>query len=633
MKKLLLITGLAVTSAAIYAKPVSLSACPQSDDLEMIDAAGTVKAPEKETANSINFSFADTPQGFYSLNSITSGRVYLQVRFPVELQEYYKGAKITAINIYGATNSSNTNGMNKVKLYVNDDLTQVPQETTAVVLSTTGKAYNECPLDNPYTITGEKDIYIGYIMSFVSGNYYLPVDKDLCNPDDGYCMVGSAASSKAVPAFEDMGDQIGHLCMSFTIEGEALPENLVQMLGMEMDEYIPSGLLSYKVTMANYGANTINSIEIESASSNGTTYVRTYTLPTALQPSKRLTQQVINIPNDVEGAYFMTSTVKKINGAALEKPFAISTTYASYQSGYPRNLVVEEGTGTWCQWCPGGIVMMDYIKEKYPERWIRIAVHGGDEMQINGYKSFLSQYIPAFPGAYANRMYELPPNASGIYPYIDEVYSYYTSYPAYAEIDLDAECNDNGSSVSITSKTKFATNSNIPHNMIYVVTEDNVGPYRQSNAFSGGAYGSMGGWEDKPDPSLTYYDDVARAINASFGEPSGIPVSFSKDEESVNTTSLSLGNVTGDGFKVIAMMVNTVSNEIINAKEISVSKSGVKEIGMESENDIRIENGSVVSDKSVSVFTLDGRQVPPTGLRKGLYIILSNGKASKVMVD
>lgn len=39
-----------------------------------------------------------------------------------------------------------------------------------------------------------------------------------------------------------------------------------------------------------------------------------------------------------------------------------------------RNVVVEEGTGTWCGYCPRGTVAIKRMNEKYPDQFIGIAV-------------------------------------------------------------------------------------------------------------------------------------------------------------------------------------------------------------------------------------------------------------------
>lgn len=45
--------------------------------------------------------------------------------------------------------------------------------------------------------------------------------------------------------------------------------------------------------------------------------------------------------------------------------------------GYPRTVVEEEGTGIGCGFCPLGFSFMEYLMDKYPDRFIGIAANGG----------------------------------------------------------------------------------------------------------------------------------------------------------------------------------------------------------------------------------------------------------------
>lgn len=48
---------------------------------------------------------------------------------------------------------------------------------------------------------------------------------------------------------------------------------------------------------------------------------------------------------------------------------------------YPRRMVMEEATATWCGWCPQGIVAIDGLKRDFPDNFLAIAIHGnGDKM-------------------------------------------------------------------------------------------------------------------------------------------------------------------------------------------------------------------------------------------------------------
>ena len=50
-------------------------------------------------------------------------------------------------------------------------------------------------------------------------------------------------------------------------------------------------------------------------------------------------------------------------------------------TAYVQKVVGEELTGTWCGWCPRGAVALENMRNKYPDTFIGIAVHGGDVMQ------------------------------------------------------------------------------------------------------------------------------------------------------------------------------------------------------------------------------------------------------------
>ena len=45
-----------------------------------------------------------------------------------------------------------------------------------------------------------------------------------------------------------------------------------------------------------------------------------------------------------------------------------------------KRVVIEESSGTWCPFCPQGIVGMETIEQQYPNTVIPIAVHNGDIM-------------------------------------------------------------------------------------------------------------------------------------------------------------------------------------------------------------------------------------------------------------
>ena len=64
-------------------------------------------------------------------------------------------------------------------------------------------------------------------------------------------------------------------------------------------------------------------------------------------------------------------------------------------------VLVEEGTGTWCAWCPMGKVFSDRLLDDYPHEIIFIEVHGSDSMVDEEYDE-LSQFYK-YPSGHVNR--------------------------------------------------------------------------------------------------------------------------------------------------------------------------------------------------------------------------------------
>ena len=67
-----------------------------------------------------------------------------------------------------------------------------------------------------------------------------------------------------------------------------------------------------------------------------------------------------------------------------------------------KRVLIEEGTGTWCPWCPRGAVAMDYMFETYPDEFVGVAVHVGDVMQIADYDP-ITGLFGGYPGAVIDR--------------------------------------------------------------------------------------------------------------------------------------------------------------------------------------------------------------------------------------
>ena len=90
---------------------------------------------------------------------------------------------------------------------------------------------------------------------------------------------------------------------------------------------------------------------------------------------------------DVVGNHTLKLRVVSINGKDdAYAPNSEQTLALSVKNSVPvQRLVVEEGTGTWCQFCPKGIVGLRKASEAYPNHFIGIAIHRSDNLVTNTY--------------------------------------------------------------------------------------------------------------------------------------------------------------------------------------------------------------------------------------------------------
>lgn len=75
----------------------------------------------------------------------------------------------------------------------------------------------------------------------------------------------------------------------------------------------------------------------------------------------------------------------------------------------PKQVLLEETTGTWCSPCIGGIIEIDTISSVLENKVNIVAFHGGNDPMANSQsKSFISSYSASFPNGFIDReIYEI----------------------------------------------------------------------------------------------------------------------------------------------------------------------------------------------------------------------------------
>lgn len=231
-------------------------------------------------------------------------------------------------------------------------------------------------------------------------------------------------------------------------------------------------------------------------------------------------------------------------------------------------VLVEEGTGTWCQWCPRGDVYGQLIAENYPDNAIFLAVHSGDAMENEIHAESLA--FTGLPNGAFDRVSMsqllLAGMASDMAPRL-------ASMPP-AGIAVSTDFNIDTRVLNMTVSADFANAVSGDYRLAAIVAEDGVtGPsptYDQSNSYSGGDEGPMGGYENLPQSvpaSIMVYNHVSRHLAGGFnGEANSLPTSINAGENHEYTYTYTLPEeYNADYVYVVGILVNATTGEVLNA--------------------------------------------------------------------
>jgi thiol-disulfide isomerase/thioredoxin len=251
--------------------------------------------------------------------------------------------------------------------------------------------------------------------------------------------------------------------------------------------------------------------------------------------------------------------------------FSISNSLADTQ--YPRKIVMEEGTGTWCGWCVRGIETIERLNKEYPDNFIAIALHHQDEMSTIENYDEIAKKFHSFPSSFINRTMSQDPDYPSVKPIIEKMKGL-----ANAKISVSAFFGArDSSSVIVSTETVFGFGSTeSEYRIAYVVVEDHVGPYSQNNSYGGLHYNEnnyMYDWTRKEGNVRIEYNDVARGIYGGVnGIESSVPKTIKEGETYKYDYSFKLPKNIQDkkNIRIVALLIDNNSCEIINADRTGI---------------------------------------------------------------
>jgi thiol-disulfide isomerase/thioredoxin len=350
---------------------------------------------------------------------------------------------------------------------------------------------------------------------------------------------------------------------SITLTGGALAID-ASAISIDMYQAYEQGSLIPTATVSNFGFETANfpvTISIDNVYTS-TKNVANLGLGEEIQiefdpwdavPNEYTISVSTNLEDDLDDTNDQLSQIISIAEAA---PFKM--------------ILGEEGTGTWCGYCPRGAVYMDSMYMKYPDNWVGVAVHNGDPMVNPEYDINIQSFISGYPGGVINR------TIGSINPTDFEInYQKAFEYIALADIKIeDKTFDEDTKELTFTLTSNFvSTVSDFRFSAILI--EDEVtgtgSDWDQANYYSGGGLGPMGGFEDLPDPVPAedmVYNHVGRLILGGFdGVEGSLPAIVNYGESYSFEFSTIIDNESWDvnNMKVIGALINHATGEVINS--------------------------------------------------------------------
>lgn len=398
------------------------------------------------------------------------------------------------------------------------------------------------------------------------------------------------------------------LTVSVVVEGEfeADAAGVVSVADVVCSSAEPG---SCAVTVANHGLEPLKNIGYTYTVA-GKTVSGTYEFETPVASQMYGTKGTVTFAMpavEEQGEYTGTFTIDKVNGADNSDTCASGTNSVGVAAQAARHAVVmEEFTGTWCQWCTRGLAAMKLLNDDLQDKFIALSYHNGDPMQVT-----LSLPVNGngFPGASIDRGTFCDPyygttndTPMGIRSLIDSRLA--MAVPA--NVDVKASYNADQTGIDVEASAYFfKTLQEHPYRLEYVLTADGLtGPadslgWWQHNAYYRYPATELPGGEQFCKPAEEYiqipFEDVVVAYSPYAGEPESIPASVEFGSTYEHSYSFDITNIresvrnggvpdrsllqNPDRVYVTVLLLDTSTGLIVNAAKCRVTgAAGVQEV-------------------------------------------------------
>ncbi len=548
-------------------------------------------------SGSILYGYSTTPASALEFTSPTPAGMAFQ--FTESDIKYFEGCKITAIAVAnGAPAAGSAATDYPITLFTASGFTGVGTVETTLTYEgsmdlTAPKLYKEYPLPEPIEITADMEpLWFGMMANCDPAvANVLMFDSWAHSATQPGGMVGAADSEDDPMIWTNQSQMFGFGCLRVKIEGEKFPANEASMLDCMIPDFVETAS-AQPVTfyVRNEAGNDINSLTVSykvGADAEPQTKVYTLEHPLIYNDYIELTLDM-PIPAEAQNNLLLSLDITEINGVA-NTAAASARTASGYclamapGTGFPRNMVAEIATGTWCGYCPMGIVGVSQMLAAHPDgTFIPIAVHIDDRMSTASYNLFQTNFVGSnAPVLIVNRNMERYGKRNPTFEIMSQMYPAVRATPAMASLSIDGiEIDAAGKKINVNASAEFAIGfESGDYGLVYVLTEDNVGPYYQNNYYGQPGAPEMGEWNTLPEAVEILFNGVARQINLFNGVAGSVPASVSAGETISHTAALRTNTVENiDNCAITVLLINRTTGHIENATTATVRALPIAEV-------------------------------------------------------
>lgn len=644
MKKLFML-GLLATAMCAGATTLELQTArpqlmtPAGIDM-VVEAADAVEsAPMRLASDELEYCLHGKPQSALSYRGQTAG---LEVAMAFELTSdaatMLAGDQLTQISFYTGQNSlTKNNRIKSATVFLTYDLTEEPFYTQQVECPKTAYTQVVAELETPYNIEAGKAVFVGVMETITHAkDQALVVDYIGHEGDEGGWI---AYKDEEGWAWDNVASGYGFVCVGALVKGPNIPHNKASLSVYSVSSSVVEVGKTFDTQwlIRNNGADPLTSITLRVTVGDLAPQDITLTADSGIGFAQAAiaTVQKLSYPRASETAITVKGEVVSVNGKANTSDAAtaeLEVDVIPVGSGFSRNVVVEEFTGTWCSYCPRGIVVMEKIREDYPDgKLIPVTIHTGDEMQSDTYIP-VSQYGGnGVPSVVFNRDVQMYP---WTYQNVIDAALSVAETPAVAKVNATAEIVlESANEIKVKTVTNFANKSDKADQrfvLSFGVTQDYVGPYTQQNSYSGDPAGTAGGWENLPGEVSVMYNDVARYLDTFEGIPGSIPAQVQPGVDYEYEHTLTLPQVVVDEVvtdiprghcNVVVYIIEKLTGKVHNAFTVKATQLG---------NNAGVDNVAVDNaDAPVEYFNLQGVRVAEPA--HGIFIRRQGNSVSKLI--